>query len=310
MNTEPMIGLYEELEHPRDYFQGDNFPINRLPEEVLLFFRGSSKEIMKYGDIAQHHRIVLCICLDISGSVQIDAEIFDLHPMECCLIFPFQPHHFTGFKDTKVAWLFISFELNKYQWLETLRNTVFSITKEEVDLLNKMAIYSHSNRKQILPIQLVLLLEQLLSSDAIKRKDTVLQNHEQNSNQLINLPKVLRYIHQNLDSIIQVSDVLKIAGCSEPVLRDLFKTYFGSAIATYIRKIRILRASHLLVTSDKLISEISEQCGFSSQYAFSRTFKQIIGLAPKEYRYKFQTVNIYKNYQLGLSPRKSRQYHD
>jgi two-component system response regulator YesN len=69
------------------------------------------------------------------------------------------------------------------------------------------------------------------------------------------------------------------------VLRNLFEKYLNTSIAAYIRKMRVLRACHLLATSSETIGAISDRCGFSSQYAFSRTFKQIAGCSPNAYRW-------------------------
>ena len=51
----------------------------------------------------------------------------------------------------------------------------------------------------------------------------------------------------------------------------------------YILKSRIALAKELLYTSKKSISEISEDCGFSSLSYFSRSFKAEVGLTPLQY---------------------------
>jgi len=106
------------------------------------------------------------------------------------------------------------------------------------------------------------------------------------SHQHLNLSSTLTFIHQNLGSTIMVVDVVAHSECSETVLRDMFEKYLNTSIAAYIRKMRILRACHLLATSGESIGAISDHGGFSSQYAFSRTFKQATGSSPSTYRRK------------------------
>jgi AraC-like DNA-binding protein len=278
MTLQPEIDLFKQMPVPPNLFQGLNFPRSRIPEEVLLFYRGSPQDAMTYGNMAQHHRFVLCFCFKTPGSVQIDAEVFDLHPLEGNLIFPYQPHHFTQFSAAEIAWLFISFEIKDSDWLEPLRNTVFSLNDHIIQLLNKMAEISLEQRGEMISPLLVLLLDNLLNSTSITR--TATQNAFFNGN----LSATLQFIHQNLDAPIQTRDVIAQSGYSETVLRHLFSKYLNTSIAAYIRRMRILRACHLLDTSSETIGSISDQCGFSSQYAFSRTFKEVIGKSPNAYR--------------------------
>ena len=51
-----------------------------------------------------------------------------------------------------------------------------------------------------------------------------------------------------------------------------------------ISRMRIEMAQQLLVNTDMPLMDISIQLGFASQYHFSRSFKEQVGLSPSEYR--------------------------
>jgi AraC-like DNA-binding protein len=51
-----------------------------------------------------------------------------------------------------------------------------------------------------------------------------------------------------------------------------------------VRNTRIHRACGLLNGSDLGITEIADQCGFTSVYAFSRTFRKVVGKPPTRFR--------------------------
>lgn len=70
---------------------------------------------------------------------------------------------------------------------------------------------------------------------------------------------------------------------SEVYFRRLFKESFGIAPKQYITDIRIKKAKQLLIDTDSTVTQISEQCGFSSVYHFCRIFKEKTGLTPTEY---------------------------
>ena len=56
----------------------------------------------------------------------------------------------------------------------------------------------------------------------------------------------------------------------------------------YLLQSRISHAKELLRFSDLAIEEIGENCGITPLYYFSRIFKQVEGISPREYRKKWQ----------------------
>lgn len=64
----------------------------------------------------------------------------------------------------------------------------------------------------------------------------------------------------------------------------LVKRVYGLTPSQFITQTRIQRASRLLLESDLTVAEIAIDCGFSDHSAFSRAFKNLIGLTPSEYR--------------------------
>lgn len=63
-----------------------------------------------------------------------------------------------------------------------------------------------------------------------------------------------------------------------------FKEAFGEPPHRYLQRRRIERAMALLRTTDRSVSEISLDVGFTSLGTFSRTFRAIVGEAPSVYR--------------------------
>lgn len=74
-------------------------------------------------------------------------------------------------------------------------------------------------------------------------------------------------------------------GKSRDYLAKLFRKEVGISIKDYLKEIRILRAKELLqgVHSYK-IYEISELVGFTDTVYFSKQFKEVTGMTPKEYQ--------------------------
>lgn len=283
MTIRAKIDLFGQLDCPTDYYNGISFPTGRIPEEVLIFFRDKSDGSLNLNTL-QHHRFVLCICLATEGGVQVDADVFNLQPGEGLLFFPYQPHHYTQFESDEIAWLFITFEMKDAAWLEPLRSTVFSVREGDLELINQMVEkYMSPQREMLIPL-LSVLLDRLPDATNTRHTGSELSGLKVQTNK--HLSAALKYIHNHLDAPIRVVEVAAASGCSETILQNLFATKLNSSIAAYVRKRRILRACQMLDKSDDSISMISDRCGFSSQYAFSRTFKQLMGCPPRAYRRK------------------------
>lgn len=100
---------------------------------------------------------------------------------------------------------------------------------------------------------------------------------------LINLNK---YIYSHISDAIKVEDICASLYISKSVLFDKLKKEIGKIVSEYVLSIKINESKGLLKYSNKSISSISLYLGFSSQSHFNRTFKELTGLTPVEYRKK------------------------
>ncbi|MBE6728558.1 MAG: helix-turn-helix transcriptional regulator [Ruminococcaceae bacterium] len=71
---------------------------------------------------------------------------------------------------------------------------------------------------------------------------------------------------------------------SEVYMRRLFKEQFGTSPKQYILELRIQKAKQVLSQSNKTVTEISKECGFTSIHHFCRAFKGYCGQTPSDYR--------------------------
>lgn len=69
-----------------------------------------------------------------------------------------------------------------------------------------------------------------------------------------------------------------------------FKETFGETPHRYLQRRRIERAMRMLRETDEDVTGISIDVGFSSLGTFSRTFRDIVGVSPSEYREREQAA--------------------
>lgn len=98
----------------------------------------------------------------------------------------------------------------------------------------------------------------------------------------VNLLKQLLYDEWN-----QKFDLETLAakiGLHPVSLSRYFPYYFSSTLGSYIKQIKIDKALSLIKITKLPLTAIAYQCGFADQAHFTRTFKEITGYLPKEFR--------------------------
>lgn len=75
-----------------------------------------------------------------------------------------------------------------------------------------------------------------------------------------------------------------IAGVSAAHFIRVFRATFGETPHRYLQRRRIERAMFLLRSTEGSVTDICFDVGFGSLGTFSRTFSEIVGTAPTEYR--------------------------
>ena len=83
---------------------------------------------------------------------------------------------------------------------------------------------------------------------------------------------------------LDISRLAAIAYVSEAHFIRIFKATFGETPHRYLQRRRVERAMFLLRETDRSVSEICLDVGFTSLGTFGRTFREIVGESPTEYR--------------------------
>jgi AraC-like DNA-binding protein len=83
---------------------------------------------------------------------------------------------------------------------------------------------------------------------------------------------------------LDVSTLASVAHVSEAHFIRTFRATFGETPHRYLQRRRVERAMFLLRESDRSVTEICLDVGFSSLGTFSRTFSEIVGEPPSAYR--------------------------
>jgi AraC-like DNA-binding protein len=83
---------------------------------------------------------------------------------------------------------------------------------------------------------------------------------------------------------LAVDELAAIACLSRAAFIRTFRDTFGETPHRYLQRRRIERAMYLLRTTDRSVTDICMEVGFSSLGTFSRTFTEIVGESPSVFR--------------------------
>jgi len=83
---------------------------------------------------------------------------------------------------------------------------------------------------------------------------------------------------------LDIPTLARIAFLSEAHFIRAFRGAFGETPHRYLQRRRVERALYLLRCTDRSITDICFDVGFASLGTFSKTFHQIVGESPSDYR--------------------------
>ena len=83
---------------------------------------------------------------------------------------------------------------------------------------------------------------------------------------------------------MDVAALARIAHVSQAHFTRTFRATFGETPHRYLQRRRVERSMFLLCESDRSVTDICLDVGFTSLGTFSRTFREIVGKAPVAYR--------------------------
>jgi AraC-like DNA-binding protein len=83
---------------------------------------------------------------------------------------------------------------------------------------------------------------------------------------------------------LDIRAVAAVAHVSEGHFFRTFRAVFGETPHRYLQRRRVERSMFLLRETDRSVTDICLDVGFTSLGTFSRTFKEIVGESPSAYR--------------------------
>ena len=248
----------------------------------------------------------LCCCIRGKMVVMRDDTTVTLEEGEVLLVSP-GVEHAPSNEDAASLSLVISFTCTNSENLRPLQEVVTGVAERSIPIANKIAaeleasfIHNKSRNQlhlmhfvpnpdpllgaeQLICCYLEQLLILLLRQVTMEQGSVVRTGYFKKAMQSYLIEQMDDYIVRNIGRRMTVEEIADHFHYSRTRLSTVYKQLKGIGINEAICQEQIRQAKLLLVNSDKTVTQISEELGFSSPQYFSRKFAQRVGVAPSFY---------------------------
>ena len=104
------------------------------------------------------------------------------------------------------------------------------------------------------------------------------------------IKEAISFIEQNFQNDISVEDIAGFCNLNRSYFGKIFRDTLGKSPQEFLISYRMSKAAELLKLTELSIGDISNAVGYPSQLHFSRAFKKIHGISPRQWRNENKAV--------------------
>lgn len=245
-----------------------------------------TQPLHSYGPHARNHYLFHYV-ISGKGTLFANEKVYPIGEGHGFLIAPGQITTYRA--DAVDPWEYTWIEFDGLRVHETLQLAAISgaepvytpASREAGRLLQEQLLYivDHGNAS---PTRLIghgfIFLDQLVESSANRR------THGEKRLRDFYMKEALSFIEQNYQRDISIEDIASFCGLNRSYFGKIFRSTMGEPPQAFLLHYRMARAAQLLKESKLPIREISTMVSYANQLHFSRAFKGVYGMSPREYR--------------------------
>ena len=289
--------------------RNEGFFLKNGQKSAIHCLRQRHKRTGRYSLIHYHNYIEILYAIDCDAKVWINEKSYAFKSGDICFINPFEAHY-----------VFSDREQNDYFVIKFLPEILFyegqtaSELKYIFPIMREIKNFDHIIKKGELKNKNIEFImnnilkewneeksgyEFLIRGQILQMFCYIVRIWEKKSdkkffssidNEIVkNIHDAVNYTIENLDSVTE-REAAEFVHMSYSYFSRSFKSVMGKNFAKFLNEIKIDAAKRLLLTTNKTITEISMETGFSSSSHFISNFSKSVGITPLAYR-----KNAYKN---------------
>lgn len=246
-----------------------------------------------FGPAARNHYL-FHLCLSGTGSLLAEnakgeSIAYQIKSGQGFMLFPHQIC--TYIADHDIPWEYAWLEFDGLRAKETVELAGFSLNqpiykarhKDIAETMKEEILYI-VNHKEASPFHLIGHL--YLFIDGLIRSASSTQFSKGNSLRDFYIKEAFSFIEQNFQNNISVEDIAASCGLNRSYFGKIFHENTGKSPQEFLISYRMTKAAELLKLTELSISDIGNAVGYPNQLHFSRAFKNVYGISPRQWRYE------------------------
>lgn len=197
----------------------------------------------------------------------------------------------TYIADRKIPWEYAWLEFDGLRVKETLEliglkpdQPVYKARHKDMAETMKNEMLYIVNHKEESPFHLIGHL--YLFMDSLLRSSSGTQLNRGNSLRDFYIKEAISFIEQNFQNDISVEDIAASCGLNRSYFGKIFHENMGKSPQEFLISYRMTKAVELLKLTNLSVADIGNAVGYPNQLHFSRAFKHVYGISPRQWRYE------------------------
>jgi len=232
---------------------------------------------------------ILIYCIEGNGFMQVGGNDFVLNENQLIILPANIPHSYTADEANPwtIYWVHFKGNLASHfvQGLNKptdIKSTINSRINERIALFEEIfTTIQYGYSKQNLHYAITVFYHFL---GTIRYVDQFVNARMNEPNKSDLIETAIYYMKENIEKKLSIKDAAKFIGYSPSHFSKVFTETIGITPNEYFNLIKIQKACELLQKTNMKINQISYKIGIQDNYYFSRLFKKIMKVSPREYR--------------------------
>ena len=223
-----------------------------------------------------------------SGSceLELNGKIYEISS-GCCFVYgPNTPHKITSVGESPLKKYFVDFDgadaLVRMKEFNLVEGSMFYIGEQRwvQDIFDQFVESGELPRSESTTLveQLLKLLFVRLSID--QQKPGIMQSFSNET-----FTHCWRYIHDNYLETNTIVEVANACSINKVYVARLFKRFAKETPFKLLTRLKIKHAARIIITQNLPVKQVGALVGYDDPYHFSRVFKRVMGVSPKNYAY-------------------------
>lgn len=195
----------------------------------------------------------------------------------------------TYIADEKIPWEYTWIEFDGLRAKETIEMAglsldapIYKARYKEISKNMKEEMLYIVNHKDASPFHLIGHL--YLFMDALLCSSASAPINKGNRLRDFYIKEAISFIEQNFQNDISVEDIAAACGLNRSYFSKIFHETMGKTTQEFLISYRMSKASELLKLTKLSIGDISHAIGYDNPLHFSRAFKKVYGVSPRQWR--------------------------